>query len=151
MDAFTTGSWTSLTRNPVSFMSGKSVGLLTMTSLSWKITCGLVRLSKCWKCQLFHSRLYGTVGAVIITFASYSSSSRWRKTSIWSVPRKPNRQPCPSALDDSLWIVTLRSVRVSLLMDSSNFGKSLLSTGYTPANTWNRSLRNTQPSMDGEN
>ena len=49
--------------------------------------------------------------------ASYSSSSRWRKTSIWSVPRKPSRQPCPRAVEDSRCTVTLRSVSVNYTWD----------------------------------
>jgi hypothetical protein len=68
------------------------------------------------------------------------------------VPKKPSRHPWPRALEDSRCTVTLLSVRVScklsrlelsptqgkvhtLLIDSSSFGKSLLSMGYIPAKT----------------
>ena len=56
---------------------------------------------------------YGTVGAVMMTLASYSSSSRWRKTSMCRVPRKPSLHPWPRADEVSRVTSTLRSVRLS--------------------------------------
>ena len=153
IEALTIGSCTSFTLEAGSVTSGNSVGLLTSTVRSVYMTCRKHQVGSQKSTVSSHRPLYGTVGAVIITLASYSSSRRWRNTSMCNVPRKPNRHPWPRADDDSGETVTLRSVSVSwkgyyfqsdqkkgtnlytLLMDSSNLRKSLLSIGNIPAYT----------------
>ena len=145
IDALTIGSCTSTTFAAALTISGKSVGLLITSSLS-RYTTAFHLLEREYT-KLTKLPLYGTVGAVIMTFASYSSSNRCRKTSMCSVPKKPNLWPCPSAEEDSRCIVTLLSVRVSFeiwlvktfvtcwgcgstfFIDSSNLRKLLESTG----------------------
>ena len=81
--------------------------------------------------------LYGTFGDVIMMFASYSCSKRWLNTSICSRPRKPSRQPWPSAGLESRLTETLESFSINLSNAVFNDGNSDWSVGNTPANTYN--------------
>lgn len=68
------------------------------------------------------SPLYGTVGAVTQTSAPYSSFSRCTNTDMCSVPKKPNRHPCPSAADDSRCTVTAPVLRNQVQLLSAYAG-----------------------------
>ena len=65
----------------------------------------------------------------------YSRSSRSWMISMWSSPRKPQRNPNPSASDDSGSQVSDPSFSRKRSRASRSIGYSSLSTGYSPAKT----------------
>ena len=78
---------------------------------------------------------YTTFGAVEMRLRSNSRSRRSRTISMCSRPRKPQRKPKPSAVDDSGSYTREVSLSLSLSSASRSSGKSSPSTGKIPANT----------------
>ena len=79
---------------------------------------------------------YTTVGAVVIKFIPYWRSKRSCTISICSKPKKPQRNPKPSACETSGSYKREASLSFNFSRDSRNWSYSLASTGYRPANTW---------------
>ena len=79
--------------------------------------------------------LYGTVGAVATTSESNSSRNRSVKTSAWSNPKNPHRNPGPNAAETSGKTSTDASFSVNRDIDSRNFSKSSAEDGKMPWNT----------------